>query len=181
MSQLVDTYGRVHRDLRVSLTDRCSLRCTYCMPADFADWMPGPSLLSTAELMLVLEVAVELGITGVRLTGGEPLLRADVVDVVRHITSLKQAPEVSVTTNGLRLTQLAARLHDAGLTRVNVSLDTLDRQRFLELTKRDRFDDVISGIKAAPGRRPGTGEGQQRLDARRERSRGGRPSASSHR
>ncbi|MEI8057705.1 MAG: GTP 3',8-cyclase MoaA [Actinomycetes bacterium] len=149
MSQLVDTYGRVHRDLRVSLTDRCSLRCTYCMPADFADWMPGPSLLSTAELMLVLEVAVELGITGVRLTGGEPLLRADVVDVVRHITSLKQAPEVSVTTNGLRLTQLAARLHDAGLTRVNVSLDTLDRQRFLELTKRDRFDDVISGIKAA--------------------------------
>ena len=149
MSQLVDTDGRVHRDLRVSLTDRCSLRCTYCMPADFADWMPGPSLLSTAELMLVLEAAVELGITGVRLTGGEPLLRADVVDVVRHITSLKQAPEVSVTTNGLRLTQLAARLHDAGLTRVNVSLDTLDRQRFLELTKRDRFDDVISGIKAA--------------------------------
>ena len=149
MSQLVDTYGRVHRDLRVSLTERCSRRCTYCMPADFADWMPGPSLLSTAELMLVLEAAVELGITGVRLTGGEPLLRADVVDVVRHITSLKQAPEVSVTTNGLRLTQLAARLHDAGLTRVNVSLDTLDRQRFLELTKRDRFDDVISGIKAA--------------------------------
>ena len=149
MSQLVDTYGRVHRDLRVSLTDRCSLRCTYCMPADFADWMPGPSLLSTAELMLVLEAAVELGITGVRLTGGEPLLRADVVDVVRHITSLKQAPEVSVTTNGLRLTQLAARLHDAGLTRVNVSLDTLDRQRFLALTQRDRFDDVISGIKAA--------------------------------
>jgi len=146
---LVDSYGRVHRDLRVSLTDRCNLRCTYCMPADFADWLPGPTLLTTTEMMQIIEVAVDLGITGIRLTGGEPLLRGDAVEVVRLITSLPKPPEVSVTTNALRLAQLAAPLRDAGLTRVNVSLDTLDSQRFLELTKRDRFDDVLAGIKAA--------------------------------
>ena len=146
---LVDTFGRVHKDLRVSLTDRCNLRCTYCMPNDFADWLPGPELLSTDELMLVLEVATSLGIDGVRLTGGEPLLRADVVDVVRRITALTHAPEISVTTNGLKLTTLAQPLADAGLKRVNVSLDTLDRDRFTALTFRDRFDDVLAGIKAA--------------------------------
>jgi len=146
---LVDTFGRVHRDLRVSLTDRCNLRCTYCMPNDFADWLPGPELLRTDELMLVLEIATGLGIDGVRLTGGEPLLRADVVDVVRRINELPTPPEISVTTNGLKLTTLAQPLRDAGLTRVNVSLDTLDRDRFRALTFRDRFDDVLAGIKAA--------------------------------
>jgi cyclic pyranopterin phosphate synthase len=119
------------------------------MPSDFADWLPGPSLLSTDELMQVLDVATSLGIDGVRLTGGEPLLRADVVDVVRRITQLEHAPEISVTTNGLKLTTLAKPLADAGLTRVNVSLDTLDRDRFKAMTFRDRFDDVIAGIKAA--------------------------------
>ena len=146
---LVDTYGRVHQDLRVSLTDRCNLRCTYCMPSDFADWLPGPELLSTDELMQVLDVATSLGIDGVRLTGGEPLLRADVVDVVRRINQLPHVPEVSVTTNGLKLTTLAQPLRDAGLTRVNVSLDTLDRARFKAMTFRDRFHDVLAGIKAA--------------------------------
>jgi cyclic pyranopterin phosphate synthase len=146
---LVDTFGRVHRDLRVSLTDRCNLRCTYCMPNDFADWLPGPELLSTDELMLVLEVATSLGIDGVRLTGGEPLLRADVVDVVRRITELPTPPRISVTTNGLKLVTLAQPLRDAGLERVNVSLDTLDRDRFRALTFRDRFDDVLAGIRAA--------------------------------
>jgi cyclic pyranopterin phosphate synthase len=150
MSQpLVDAFGRVHKDLRVSLTDRCNLRCTYCMPNDFADWLPGPELLSTDELMLVLEVATSLGIDGVRLTGGEPLLRADIVDVVRRITALPTPPRISVTTNGLKLVKLARPLRDAGLERVNVSLDTLDRDRFTALTFRDRFDDVLAGIKAA--------------------------------
>ncbi len=130
MSELVDTYGRVHRDLRVSLTDRCSLRCTYCMPADFADWIPGPQLLTTDELMLVLEVATSLGINGVRLTGGEPLMRPDVVDVVRRINALPSPPEISLTTNGLKLSTLAGPLRRAGLRRVNISLDTLDRERF---------------------------------------------------
>ena len=146
---LVDTFGRVHRDLRVSLTDRCNLRCAYCMPNDFADWLPGPELLTTDELMLVLDVATSLGIDGVRLTGGEPLLRADVVDVVRRINALPRPPEISVTTNGLKLTALAQPLRDAGLRRVNVSLDTLDRDRFKALTFRDRHDDVLAGIRAA--------------------------------
>jgi cyclic pyranopterin phosphate synthase len=149
MSSLIDGFGRVHRDLRVSLTDRCNLRCTYCMPADFSDWIPGDHLLTTDELMLVLDVATSMGIDGVRLTGGEPLLRPDIVDVVKRIYALPHAPSISLTTNALRLTDLAQPLADAGLQRVNVSLDTLDRDRFKALTHRDRFDDVIAGIEAA--------------------------------
>lgn len=146
---LVDTYGRVHRDMRVSLTDRCSLRCNYCMPADFADWIPGDHLLTTDELMLVLDVATEMGIEQVRLTGGEPLLRPDVVDVVRRIYALPHAPKISLTSNGLRLPQMAQQLADAGLERVNISLDTLIPERFKQMTHRDRFHDVIAGIEAA--------------------------------
>ena len=149
MSLLMDTFGRAHRDLRVSLTDRCNLRCTYCMPNDFADWIPGDHLLTKDELMTVLEVATEQGITGVRLTGGEPLLRPDIVDIVRRIKGLNNPPKIALTTNGLRLTEMAQDLADAGLERVNVSLDTLDAARFKKLTFRDRFDDVIAGIAAA--------------------------------
>jgi cyclic pyranopterin phosphate synthase len=149
MSMLIDTFGRVHRDLRVSLTDRCNLRCTYCMPNDFSDWIPGDHLLSTDELMTVLEVATSQGITGIRLTGGEPLLRPDIVDIVRRIKALPSAPKIALTTNGLRLPEMAQDLADAGLGRVNISLDTLRRDRFKELTFRDRFDDVLAGIDAA--------------------------------
>lgn len=149
VSELVDTFGRVHRDMRVSLTDRCSLRCTYCMPADFSDWIPGDHLLTTDELMLVLDVATSMGINQVRLTGGEPLLRPDVVDVVRRITELENAPKISLTTNALRLPELAQPLADAGLERVNISLDTLIPERFKAMTHRDRFHDVIAGIEAA--------------------------------
>jgi len=148
-SRLVDTFGRGHRDMRVSLTDRCSLRCTYCMPADFADWIPSAELLTTDELMSVLSIAIDEGIDEVRLTGGEPLLRPDVVDVVRRITALPRPPRVSLTTNALRLAGLAGSLRDAGLERVNVSLDTLDRERFKKLTHRDRLDDVLAGLAAA--------------------------------
>jgi cyclic pyranopterin phosphate synthase len=148
-TRLIDTYGRGHRDLRVSLTDRCSLRCTYCMPADFADWIPSAELLTTDELMRVLAIAIDEGIDEVRLTGGEPLLRPDVVDVVRRINDLPRPPRVSITTNALRLGGLAGPLRDAGLERVNVSLDTLDRERFKQLTHRDRLDDVLAGLAAA--------------------------------
>ncbi len=148
-SELVDSYGRVHRDLRVSLTDRCSLRCTYCMPADFSDWIANESLLTTEELLTVIGVAVESGITQVRLTGGEPLLRRDIVDVIRGINALPQPPRISLTTNALRLAEVAQDLKDAGLQRVNVSLDTLSAERFKAMTHRDRFNDVIEGIKAA--------------------------------
>lgn len=146
---LVDSFGRVHRDLRVSVTDRCNLRCTYCMPPDFSGWMPGDHLLSIDELMAVIEVAITQGIESIRLTGGEPLVRPDIVEIVQRINTLPAPPRITLTTNGLRLADLAQPLADAGLERVNISLDTLDPERFTRLTFRDRFDDVIAGIGAA--------------------------------
>ncbi len=146
VSQLVDRHGRVHRDLRVSLTDRCSLRCTYCMPAEGLPWLPAPELLSTPELVRLVRVAIALGITEVRLTGGEPLLRPDVVSVVAQLAG---AAELSVTTNGLVLPRLAPALGAAGLTRVNISMDTLRPDRFLAMTRRNRLGDVLAGIDAA--------------------------------
>jgi cyclic pyranopterin phosphate synthase len=146
---LVDGHGRAHRDLRVSLTDRCSLRCTYCMPAEGLPWIPSADMLSVGELLRVVRVAVDLGVEEVRLTGGEPLLHPDVVEVVSRLRALPRPPRVSVTTNGLRLPGLAAPLADAGLERVNVSLDTLRRDRFVALTRRDRLVDVLAGIAAA--------------------------------
>lgn len=146
---LIDTYGRVHRDLRVSLTDRCSLRCTYCMPFNFDKWLPSETLLTASELVKVIEIAVSQGVTEVRLTGGEPLLRPDIVEIVSQINALENAPELSMTTNGVALAKVAQRLADAGLKRINISLDTLDWERFKRLTFRDRYDDVIEGIAAA--------------------------------
>ncbi len=149
VNQMIDRYGRKHRDLRVSLTDRCSLRCAYCMPHDFSDWLKSEHLLNTEELMIIIKSAVEIGIEEIRLTGGEPLLRGDIVEIVSRISSLPNPPKLSLTTNGLRLAALAKPLADAGLERINVSLDTLDRARFKALTYRDRIDDVFAGLTAA--------------------------------
>ena len=149
MNTLIDTYGRVHRNLRVSLTDRCNLRCTYCMPHDFAAWLPSEHQLTTDELVRVIEIAVSEGINEVRLTGGEPLLRPDIVEIVSRINAIKDAPTLTMTTNALTLEKVAKPLADAGLTRINISLDTLDRDRFKLMTHRDRIDDVFAGIKAA--------------------------------
>ena len=148
-SLLVDRFGREHRDLRVSLTDRCNLRCTYCMPAEGVPWLPGPQLLTTDELVRLVRIAVSLGITEVRLTGGEPLLRPDVVDVVAALSSWPDAPELSLTSNGVRLPTLAAPLAHAGLRRVNISLDTLRADRFKELTRRDMLEQTLAGVSAA--------------------------------
>ncbi|MFZ0323349.1 MAG: GTP 3',8-cyclase MoaA [Actinomycetes bacterium] len=148
-SQLVDGFGREHRDLRVSLTDRCNLRCTYCMPAEGVPWLPGPTLLTTDELVRLVRISVSLGITEVRLTGGEPLLRPDVVDVVRDLSSWPDAPELSLTSNGVRLPTLAAPLAHAGLRRVNISLDTLRADRFKDMTRRDMLEQTLAGIRAA--------------------------------
>jgi len=152
VSALVDRFGRVHRDLRISLTDRCSLRCTYCMPADGVPWLRSVTLLSTEELVRLARIAVGLGVRELRLTGGEPLLRHDVVDVVRELAAISTPDgplDLSLTTNALRLPALAAPLRDAGLARVNVSLDTLRRTRFVELTRRDKLAETLAGIEAA--------------------------------
>jgi cyclic pyranopterin phosphate synthase len=119
------------------------------MPHDFAAWLPSEDLLTTDELLTVIEVAVQQGIDEVRLTGGEPLLRPDIVEIVERIASLDNAPRLTLTTNGIRLPDLAEKLARAGLNRINVSLDTLNRERFKKLTYRDRFDDVILGLEAA--------------------------------
>jgi GTP 3',8-cyclase len=147
--RLVDRFGRVHRDLRISLTDRCNLRCTYCMPAEGLPWIARPDLLTVDELVRVARIATELGITEIRLTGGEPLVRPDVVEVVTRLAALPRAPHLSITTNGLRLAALARPLADAGLARVNVSCDTLSPETFQRLTLRDRLDDVLAGMAAA--------------------------------
>ena len=147
--KLIDSYGRIHRDLRVSLTDRCSLRCTYCMPFNFDKWLPNETLLTAPEIVKVIEIAVSQGIKEVRLTGGEPLLRPDIVEIVSRINSLETVPELSMTTNGVALAKFANDLAKAGLKRINISLDTLDWERFKRLTFRDRYDDVIEGIAAA--------------------------------
>lgn len=149
MTPLTDRFGRVHTDLRVSVTDRCSLRCTYCMPEQGLDWIPRTDTLTTDELLRLVRVAVDNGVTTVRLTGGEPLLRPDIVAIVAAIRAMPGAPDVALTTNGLRLPGLAAPLADAGLGRVNISLDTMDRDRFLALTRRDRLIDTLAGIAAA--------------------------------
>ncbi|PWR14105.1 GTP 3',8-cyclase MoaA [Micromonospora sicca] len=147
---LVDRYGRVARDLRVSLTDKCNLRCTYCMPAEGLPWLAGPQLLSDEEIVRLVRVAVQrLGVTEVRFTGGEPLIRPGLVGIVSAVAALEPRPRISLTTNGIGLARLAAGLRAAGLDRVNVSLDTLDRARFAELTRRDRLAGVLAGLAGA--------------------------------
>jgi cyclic pyranopterin phosphate synthase len=146
---LVDSFGRVATDLRVSVTDRCNLRCTYCMPAEGLEWLPKPELLTFEELTRLVRIAVGLGVTTVRLTGGEPLVRRGLPGLVAQIAALRPRPRIAMTTNGLGLDRLAQPLADAGLDRVNVSLDTIDREAFQRLTRRDRLDDVIAGLRAA--------------------------------
>ena len=144
-----DQFGRMARDLRVSVTDRCNLRCTYCMPAEGLPWLPKPEMLTDEELLRVVGVFVGLGVSQVRLTGGEPLLRRSLTAVVSGIAAMTPRPQIAMTTNGIGLDRLAGPLAEAGLDRVNVSLDTVDPSDFLSLTRRDRFGDVERGLKAA--------------------------------
>lgn len=147
---LVDQFGRVATDLRVSLIDKCNLRCTYCMPAEGLPWLKRAELLDTAEMIRLISLAVqELGVRDVRFTGGEPLLRQDLVEVIAATSALPQRPKTSLTTNGINLGRQADELVAAGLDRVNVSLDTLDADTFRALTRRDRMDDVLDGLQAA--------------------------------
>jgi cyclic pyranopterin phosphate synthase len=147
---LVDRFGRVATDLRVSLTDRCNLRCTYCMPEEGLAWLPRQQQLTDDEVVRLVRIAVSrLGVTEVRFTGGEPLIRRDLLGIVTATAQLSPRPRVSITTNGIGLSRLAGPLRSAGLDRVNVSLDTLDPARFVALTRRDRLADVLEGLRAA--------------------------------
>src|ERR1035437_10319767 len=142
-SALIDSHGRTASDLRISLTDRCNLRCTYCMPAEGLDWMPDEELLTREELGRLIRIAVtSLGVEELRFTGGEPLLRADLHQIVADAAALTPRPEISLTTNGLGLVRKAKGLKAAGLDRVNVSLDTVNREVFHKITRRDRLSDV---------------------------------------
>jgi GTP 3',8-cyclase len=152
---LVDSYGRVHRDLRISVTDRCNFRCTYCMPAEGLDWVPRADVLTFEEVERIARVCVErFGVDSIRLTGGEPTVRAHLPVLIRKVAALRTggdgAPvDLSLTTNGATLRTVAGDLVEAGLRRVNISLDTLRRDRFVELTRRDELDHVLDGIDAA--------------------------------
>ncbi|OLE24914.1 MAG: cyclic pyranopterin phosphate synthase [Actinobacteria bacterium 13_1_20CM_3_71_11] len=147
---LTDRYGRTATDLRVSLTDRCNLRCAYCMPEEGLAWLPRPALLTDDEISRLVGIAVRwLGVTEVRFTGGEPLLRPGLPGIVAAAAALDPRPVLSLTTNGLGLDKLAGKLADAGLDRVNVSLDTLSPARFNQLTHRNRHADVLAGLDAA--------------------------------
>ncbi|WP_167149293.1 GTP 3',8-cyclase MoaA [Actinomyces sp. ZJ308] len=152
--RLTDRYGRTVRDLRLSITDRCNLRCTYCMPAQGLEWLPTPELLTTAELTRLGRLAVErLGVERIRLTGGEPLLRRDLEEVIASLAVLRTAdggkPDIALTTNGLGLEKRAAGLRQAGLNRVNISVDSLDPRDYAAITRRDRLGDVLAGIAGA--------------------------------
>ncbi|HET6949669.1 MAG TPA: GTP 3',8-cyclase MoaA [Acidimicrobiales bacterium] len=151
---LVDSYGRVHRDLRISVTDRCNFRCTYCMPAEGMQWLPRSEVLTFEELERIARVCVErFGVDSIRLTGGEPTVRAHLPVLVGKLAALctgdGRPVDLALTTNGATLRSLAADLRAAGLRRVNISLDTLRRDRFVALTRRDELDHVLDGIDAA--------------------------------
>ncbi|GAC1424364.1 MAG: GTP 3',8-cyclase MoaA [Ktedonobacteraceae bacterium] len=154
---LVDSYGRRIRNMRISLTDKCNFRCTYCMPAEGLPWLKKADILSYEEIERIARLAVHLGIEQIRLTGGEPLVRRDVPELVRQLRTIEGLHSVSITTNGILLKQQARALAEAGLTRLNVSLDSLQHEKFAKLTRRDQMDRVLEGLEEAeqyPGIHP---------------------------
>ncbi|MBI2942456.1 MAG: GTP 3',8-cyclase MoaA [Chloroflexi bacterium] len=146
--RLVDSYGRQMGDLRISLTDRCNFRCVYCMPADGLPWLPNERLLTFPEIARLARIAVRMGIRDLRLTGGEPTIRPGLPHLIRMLQALRGEglESLSLTTNGLQLATLAGELAEAGLTRINVSLDSLVREKFHRVTRRDCLDRVLAGL-----------------------------------
>ncbi|HEV3082581.1 MAG TPA: GTP 3',8-cyclase MoaA [Gemmataceae bacterium] len=147
-SELIDSFGRVHNNLRISVTDRCNLRCTYCMPEEVT-FLDRAELLTFEEITAFVRVAVPLGIDKIRLTGGEPLMRRDLPRLVQMLRGIEGIRDIGLTTNGILLADQAQALFDAGMRRINISLDTLDPARFRQLARRDGLDKVIAGIHAA--------------------------------
>lgn len=146
---LTDGFGRVHSDLRVSVTDRCNIRCFYCMPLENVRFKPRSELLSFEEIARFVRVAAKLGVNKLRLTGGEPLVRQDLPTLVAQLVNVPGIREVALTTNGILLAEQAQALRDAGLRRLNISLDALDRDTFVQIARRDELERVLAGIEAA--------------------------------
>jgi cyclic pyranopterin phosphate synthase len=146
---LTDSWGREIKSVRVSVTDKCNFRCTYCMPAEGLEWLARAEVLSFEEIARLVAVLARLGVDEVRLTGGEPLVRRDLPVLVRMLADTPGVRDLSLTTNGVLLDRLAKPLVDAGLRRINVSLDSLDHVRFAELTRRDALDKVLRGLEEA--------------------------------
>lgn len=146
---LVDTFDRIHDNLRISVTDRCNIRCFYCMPEDNVNYVAREEILSFEEIERFARVAVSLGVTKLRVTGGEPLVRKDLPVLIQKLSTLPGVKDLALTTNGVLLTRHAQALYDAGLRRLNVHLDTLDRDRFLRITRRDDFEKVLDGLDVA--------------------------------
>jgi GTP 3',8-cyclase len=149
LESLIDNYGRVHDSLRISVTDRCNVRCFYCMPDEGGKYAPRAEILSFEEIERFAKIAVSLGITKFRVTGGEPLVRKDLPVLIARLCAIPGVRDLALTTNGVLLASQAKALYDAGLRRLNVHLDTLDRGRFLKITRRDDFCKVMDGIEAA--------------------------------
>ena len=147
--QLVDGFGRPIRSLRVSVTDKCNFRCTYCMPAEGLEWLRRDEILSFEEIGRLVRVMAGMGVDEIRLTGGEPLVRRDLPTLVRMLAETPGVDDLSLTTNGVLLDRLAAPLVEAGLRRVNVSLDSISHVRFAEITRRDALDQVLRGLETA--------------------------------
>jgi cyclic pyranopterin phosphate synthase len=146
---LLDSFGRVHDNLRISVTDRCNIRCFYCMPEDGVRFVERREILAFEEIERFVRIAVGLGINKVRITGGEPLVRRDLDVLIRSLTAIPGIHDLALTTNGVLLDELAQPLYDAGLRRINVHLDTLERERFRQITRRDDLDRVLKGIETA--------------------------------
>ena len=149
MTPLIDTYGRVHDNLRISVTDRCNIRCFYCMPEEGVKFQPREEILTFEEIERFVRVAVSLGVRKLRITGGEPLLRKDLAKLIHRLGAIEGIQDMALTTNGVLLAGQAQELYDAGLRRLNVHLDTLDRERFKQITRRDDFGKVMNGIETA--------------------------------
>ncbi len=147
--RLIDSFGRVHNNLRISVTDRCNIRCFYCMPAENVEFMDRESLLTYEEIERVVRIGVSLGIDRVRLTGGEPLVRRDLPILVSKLAAIPGIVDIGLTTNGILLEEQAEALRDAGLRRLNISLDALDPVVFRKVTRRDGYERVLAGIEAA--------------------------------
>ena len=148
VNPLIDTFGRLHDSLRISVTDRCNIRCFYCMPETPVKFEAREKLLTFEEIERFVEIAAKLGVRKLRVTGGEPLLRKNLSTLIRKLAAIEGIEDLALTTNGVKLAELAPELYDAGLRRINIHLDTLDRARFQRITRRDDFDKVMEGIEA---------------------------------